>query len=259
MDRLSDRVAAQGMPGQGWLTGNHFPTDADFAAAFPLVPPDWQRLANPPCARTPPATATTRPSVFPFPGRSTLDRPARAPPRRRPPRPAPPLAAHAVQATWLGHASTLVQMHGQCFLTDPIQSLRCSPVQWAGPKARPPPPHATDPLPPIALSPLASRRRGTRSRSQRVVPPPLDLLDARMPRIDFVVISHSHYDHLDAGTVRQLRDAHGDAVRWYVPLGLRAWMAGAGVRNCVELDWWEARPPADPPSLSARPPARAAL
>lgn len=45
-----------------------------------------------------------------------------------------PPAGEAVQAFWLGHASCLVQMEGVTFLTDPVFSQRCSPVQWMGPK-----------------------------------------------------------------------------------------------------------------------------
>ena len=43
-------------------------------------------------------------------------------------------AEKAVQAVWLGHASCLVQIEGFNFLTDPVFSQRCSPVQWLGPK-----------------------------------------------------------------------------------------------------------------------------
>jgi L-ascorbate metabolism protein UlaG (beta-lactamase superfamily) len=38
--------------------------------------------------------------------------------------------------TWLGHASALVQMEGVTFLTDPVLAPRCSPLSFAGPKAR---------------------------------------------------------------------------------------------------------------------------
>lgn len=129
-------------------------------------------------------------------------------------------------------------MEGVTFLTDPIISERCSPFQWMGPK--------------------------------RVVPPALDLFDKRAPKIDFVVISHSHYDHLvrppgpatglplpapltgapaaspalppqDVPTVRAFRDRFDDSITWYVPLGLKAWFNSLRVSNVVELDWWQAR------------------
>lgn len=73
-------------------------------------------------------------------------------------------------------------MHGYTFLTDPVLSERASPVQFAGPR--------------------------------RVVPPALDLKDKRMPKVDFVLLSHNHYDHLDYGTVKQLHRRFGDELKW---------------------------------------------
>jgi len=54
-----------------------------------------------------------------------------------------------------------------------------------------------------------------------------------------VVISHNHYDHLDADSVKSLNTRFGDKLRWYVPLGLAKWMKDEGVKNVVELNWWE--------------------
>lgn len=90
-----------------------------------------------------------------------------------------------VQATWLGHAALLVQMEGVNFLTDPALSLRASPISWAGPR--------------------------------RVVPPALalkDLAHPHLPHIDFVVISHNHYDHLDTASVTALYARFGDSLTW---------------------------------------------
>ena len=56
-----------------------------------------------------------------------------------------------------------------------------------------------------------------------------------LPRIDFVVISHDHYDHLDEPTVRRLARLF-DPI-FVVPLGLRSWFADRGITNVVELDW----------------------
>jgi N-acyl-phosphatidylethanolamine-hydrolysing phospholipase D len=60
-----------------------------------------------------------------------------------------------------------------------------------------------------------------------------------LPPIHVVVISHSHYDHLDATTVRRLAAAHRP--RFLVPLGLKAWFADLGIETAEELDWWQSR------------------
>jgi L-ascorbate metabolism protein UlaG (beta-lactamase superfamily) len=107
--------------------------------------------------------------------------------------------------TWLGHASFLVQVAGRNLLTDPHLTERASPLRFAGPR--------------------------------RVVPPALALHE--LPHIDAVVVSHNHYDHLDLATVRHLAHQAGGSPTFYVPLGLKAWFAGHGMRRVVELDWWE--------------------
>jgi L-ascorbate metabolism protein UlaG (beta-lactamase superfamily) len=38
--------------------------------------------------------------------------------------------------------------------------------------------------------------------------------------LDAVVISHSHYDHLDLNSVVMLNARFGSDLRWFVPLGL---------------------------------------
>jgi N-acyl-phosphatidylethanolamine-hydrolysing phospholipase D len=115
---------------------------------------------------------------------------------------APP--ANAVQATWIGHATVLVQMHGFNVLTDPVFSHRCSPVQFAGPA--------------------------------RMAPASCTV--AELPRLDAVLLSHNHYDHLDVTSVRDIAMAHPECV-WYTPLGNAAYLHPLGVRHVVELDWWE--------------------
>jgi N-acyl-phosphatidylethanolamine-hydrolysing phospholipase D len=112
-------------------------------------------------------------------------------------------ARHSVPtATWVGHATLLVQMGGATFLTDPIWSPTASPVSWLGPR--------------------------------RYAAPGLEL--AALPPIDFVVVSHSHYDHLDLDTLRRLA-RRGDGTRFLVPLGNAALLRGAGIEDVVELDW----------------------
>lgn len=115
------------------------------------------------------------------------------------------LAANRSQTsvTWIGHASFLVQLDGLNILTDPVLSRRTSPFQWAGPER------------------LA----------------PLGLRFDELPRIDVVLISHNHYDHLDAPFVKRI--AARDAPTFVVPLGVKAWFARRGIGEVVELDWWQ--------------------
>jgi len=108
-------------------------------------------------------------------------------------------------ATWVGHSTLLVRMDGATFLTDPIWSERASPISFLGPKRRVPPGVPFEALPPI----------------------------------DFVVVSHSHYDHLDLPTLRRLSNGR---TLFLVPLGLAALLEGEGIGPVRELDWWDETP-----------------
>ena len=107
--------------------------------------------------------------------------------------------------TWIGHATFLFQYQGIILLTDPHMSRRASPLSFTGPK--------------------------------RLVPLPIDATE--LPPIDYVVISHSHYDHLDETTVKAL----GDRPMWLVPLGVKAIIVDWGIdpNRVVELDWWQSQ------------------
>lgn len=107
--------------------------------------------------------------------------------------------------TWIGHITVLAQFGGLNVLTDPVFSERCSPVQWAGPKRQTPP----------------------------------GLTPSQLPRIDVVLLSHSHYDHLDEGSVKALAAQAGGPPLCIVPLGLKPWLAQRGIHHAVELDWWD--------------------
>jgi L-ascorbate metabolism protein UlaG (beta-lactamase superfamily) len=112
--------------------------------------------------------------------------------------------ATGLRVTWFGHSSALIEVDGARVLTDPIWSDRASPLTWAGPSRW----YA----PPVALEAL--------------------------PKIDAVVISHDHYDHLDHRTVVAMKDWD---TTFIVPLGVGAHLESWGVPTAriVELDWWE--------------------
>lgn len=129
-----------------------------------------------------------------------------------PPHPLPPGRAGlgALRATYINHATVLLQTDGLNILTDPIWSKRAGPVSWLGVK---------------------------RVRSAGV---PLE----RMPQIDLVLISHDHYDHLDEPTIDKLWAR--DHPRFLVGLGVGARLRSLGISasSVVELDWWQEHAPA---------------
>ncbi|NGX51338.1 MAG: hypothetical protein K1060chlam2_01204 [Chlamydiae bacterium] len=110
----------------------------------------------------------------------------------------------APKVTWINHCTFLLNVDGLNLLTDPIWSNRCSPLSFLGPKRR----HET----PLALE--------------------------NLPRIDLVLISHDHYDHLDRETVLRLHAQCPD-ITWVVPMGVKRWFQKQGIKHVVELDWWQ--------------------
>jgi N-acyl-phosphatidylethanolamine-hydrolysing phospholipase D len=116
-----------------------------------------------------------------------------------------PAAPAVPSATWIGHATVLVQSGGLNILTDPVFSERASPLAFVGPR--------------------------------RAQPPGIALAD--LPPIDVVVISHNHYDHLDRTSVILLNERSGGRTLFLVPLGLKPFFLQQGISNLVELDWWD--------------------
>ncbi|MFC8016536.1 MBL fold metallo-hydrolase [[Kitasatospora] papulosa] len=133
--------------------------------------------------------------------------------RRRPAGPvpvtAPPaaqkLASDGLHVTWYGHSTALVEIEGARILTDPVFSDRCSPAPLPGPR--------------------------------RLHPSPLPVTE--LPALDAVIISHDHYDHLDAPTVRAL--TRTQSAPFVVPLGVGAHLERWNVpaARIVEIDWDE--------------------
>lgn len=108
-----------------------------------------------------------------------------------------------LKAFWIGHASVYVEIDGIRVLIDPVFSEYASPFD-IGPK--------------------------------RFHPPPIALED--LPKIDAVVISHDHYDHLDLKTITHLAK---NGTLFFVPLGvgahLEVWRIPSG--QIKEFEWWQ--------------------
>ncbi|AXC13459.1 Outer membrane protein romA [Acidisarcina polymorpha] len=119
-------------------------------------------------------------------------------------------STNGLRVTWIGHSSMLIEIDGVRVLVDPVWEKYAAPVQWAGPK--------------------------------RFFEAPLQLEE--IPHIDVVLFSHDHYDHLGAGTVRQLSGLPSAAeASWVAPLGVGKVLASLGVkpRSITELNWMEAK------------------
>lgn len=118
-----------------------------------------------------------------------------------------PVSSRDLRVTWLGHSTVLVEIDGVRLLTDPVWGRRISPVPFAGP--------VRFHKPPLALSQLG--------------------------RIDAILLSHDHYDHLDAFTWRELARgaAPGFSGKVITSLGVGAHLEKLGIpaANITELDW----------------------
>jgi L-ascorbate metabolism protein UlaG (beta-lactamase superfamily) len=117
--------------------------------------------------------------------------------------PPPTRVARGLRVTFVGHATLLVQIDGLNVLTDPVWGERSSPVSFAGPRRY--------------------RAPGIRWED--------------LPPIDVALISHDHYDHLCAPTVRRLAAEHDPRI--VSGLGNGAFLSSLGARDPIELDWWQ--------------------
>ena len=115
-----------------------------------------------------------------------------------------------LRVTWMGHSSMLVEIDGVRVLVDPVWDERASPSKWAGPK--------------------------------RFFAAPVRLEE--LPRVDVVLVSHDHYDHLGEATIRRLAELESmRGARWVTSLGVGEMLRQFGVRaeQISELDWTRER------------------
>ncbi|MEB3197694.1 MAG: MBL fold metallo-hydrolase [Candidatus Sericytochromatia bacterium] len=120
----------------------------------------------------------------------------------------PPKRSHSLRITFINHATTLIQLDGINLLTDPVYSERVGPFGWLGPARHQAPGVPFEALPPI----------------------------------DAVLVSHSHYDHMDLATIARLQERDQPIVM--AGLGTRGLFQKQGLPHArlVELDWWQTHP-----------------
>ncbi|TPE62900.1 MBL fold metallo-hydrolase [Sandaracinobacter neustonicus] len=124
-------------------------------------------------------------------------------PEHVPVTPAIPVArveGEQIVATMVGHASVLLQTQGLNILTDPIWAERATPIFGIGPA--------------------------------RATAPGIRFED--LPKIDLVLLSHGHWDHMDLPTLKRLWER--DRALILTPLGHKRLLSGEGI-EATELDW----------------------
>jgi len=131
------------------------------------------------------------------------------------PKPAERITDSTQVITYINHSTFLIQTDGLNILMDPVWSDRVSPFSFAGPK--------------------------------RMRPPGIKFED--LPDIDFVLISHNHYDHLDIETVLNIEKQHQPT--FIVPLGVDLYLQKKGVKKTITLNWWEGTPLSDSVKVDA--------
>ncbi|HEX5092764.1 MAG TPA: MBL fold metallo-hydrolase [Burkholderiales bacterium] len=99
--------------------------------------------------------------------------------------------------TWIGHATFLVQLGGASALIDPVMSGRIAGF-----------------IP------------------RNVAP---GLAWSALPKVDLVLVTHNHMDHMDGPTLKKL----GSDPVYVVPRGMGYWFRRAGLARVLEMDWWQ--------------------
>lgn len=113
------------------------------------------------------------------------------------------IITNGVKITFVNHSTFLIQVDGVNVITDPVWSERTSPFSFAGPK--------------------------------RMKQPGIRLED--LPKIDYILLSHNHYDHLDINTLKEIYQIHQPKI--ISPLGVKAFLDSHQIVSATDLDWWQ--------------------
>lgn len=129
----------------------------------------------------------------------------------------PERVGRGARITFVNHSTFLIQVDGINILTDPVWSERVSPFQWAGP--------------------------------QRMRPPGIRFED--LPKIDLILLTHNHYDHLDVATLKRLHQSFQPKI--ITTLGIKSFLDSLEITGAAELDWWQTSPFNESLSIEAVP------
>ncbi len=119
--------------------------------------------------------------------------------------PPPARVSEGMRITFVNHATVLVQLENLNILTDPVWSESVGPTSWLGPER-----HKAPGIP-----------------------------FEKLPKVDVVLISHNHYDHLDMPTLARL--AERDQPLILAGLGTSALLDDDDIAHAEDLDWWSSR------------------
>lgn len=108
-----------------------------------------------------------------------------------------------IVAVFVNHNTVLIQTEGLNILTDPVWSERASPFSFIGPK--------------------------------RYTQAGVNFDD--LPKIDIVLLSHNHYDHMDIEALKKLEKRDNPTI--YTHLGNKNYLSKRGIQNVVDMDWWD--------------------
>lgn len=122
-----------------------------------------------------------------------------------------------IDITYINHSTMLVQTEGLNILTDPVWSKRVSPFSFLGPK--------------------------------RHMPVGVDF--DNLPKIDIILLSHNHYDHMDLDTLKRLSKRDNPTI--YVGLGNKKYLESRKINNVFEMDWGDKKVYSDGVSINAVP------
>jgi L-ascorbate metabolism protein UlaG (beta-lactamase superfamily) len=119
---------------------------------------------------------------------------------------------------WFGHSSYLIKIEGKNILVDPVFSGNAAPLSF-----------------------MVKAFAGSDAYKTE-----------DMPAIDYLILTHDHYDHLDFKTIRKLKSRIGQV---YCSLGLGSHLKYWGIPETKihEMDWWESNSLDEHISLTAAP------